>query len=172
MHCVWCDALIHTHMSEHTFAVSQIQAATYTKWLRLCSAIYIELFWHIGVIIIKSFEDVEIKNVSPARECGVRFTCVRVVFAFFCTRAPHAFLYLSPAAALASVSFLDASTRTYIHTYTVFVELDYRLRFRVNYTFTVHALVSADFASRAVRTWLPHWGIKGDLKTRSSSNAR
>jgi len=43
----------------------------------------------------------------------------------------------------------------YTHTYLYNVRrLDYRLRFRVNYTFTVHALVSADFpcTSRAVRT--------------------
>jgi len=58
----------------------------------------------------------------------------------------------------------------YMHTYLYNVRrLDYRLRFRVNYTFTVHALVSADFASRAVRTWLPHWEIKEDLEMRSPS---
>lgn len=45
---------------------------------------YIEHFWYIGVIIIKSFEDIGIKNVSPARECNVRITrvCVCVVFVF------------------------------------------------------------------------------------------
>jgi len=56
---------------------------------------------------------------------------------------------------LLSVPFLGTSARVYM-THTSVCRVDYRLRFRVNYTFTVHALVSADFASRAVRTWFPH----------------
>lgn len=74
--------------------------------------------------------------------------CVRASY-FLHERALHSFLYLSPAAPLVFVPRF----RTHVHTDVR--RVDYRLRFRANYTFTVHALVSADFASRAVRTWFP-----------------
>lgn len=141
----------------------------YRERLRLRLAIYIELFWHIGVVIIKSFEDVGIKNVSPARECDVYppvYTCVRA--------SPSYFLHESTSRI--SLSLTCCSSRFTIHpharmcthtqTHRVFAE------WTIDYAFASITRLRCTLSFRPISRPVPFTPdssveIKGDLEMRA-----
>lgn len=158
-----------THVSAHVFAVSQNRTATYTERLRLRLAIYIELFWHIGVVIIKSFEDVGIKNVSPTRECNVyppAYTCVR--------ESPSYFLHESTSRI--SLSLTCCSSRFTIHPHARMCTRTQILRlfaeWTIDYAFASITRLRCTLSFRPISRPVPFTPdssveIKGDLEMRA-----
>lgn len=96
-----------------------------------------------GTLVSLLLSLLKLRNVSPARECDVRFTYVRVCVCvwvrriFYTTAHLTHFLYLSPAAPLASVPF-HASAHTYTRRFAEWT-IDYvfasitRLRYTLSF---------------------------------------
>lgn len=140
------------HMSVHAFGVHKLE-----RWPTQSGCDYARRFTSSFSGTLMSLLLSLLKLRTCLRHANETYSFMYVYMSasyFLHESASHAFLYLSPAAPLVSVPF-HAFARVCTHVHTKVRRVDYRLRFRVDYTFTVHALVSADFASRAVSTWFP-----------------